>query len=167
MTTSKSEKLLTLDQAASFLGVSKISLRRWTNGGLLACQRVGPQGRRRFELEQLRKFAERGSGASRQDTEPQYPLYRLSPKPEAEPRPHVGVFFRNPIEQWEVFRRYFLHHYRRGQPTLFIRSASEEAQIKEWLSSEGLDFDEVIKSGLLRLLSADAAYLRAGFFSAD
>ena len=53
----KLTKLLTLDEAASFLGASKVSLRRWTNDGLLACHRIGPQGRRRFDLEQLKKFA--------------------------------------------------------------------------------------------------------------
>jgi excisionase family DNA binding protein len=167
MMATKSTKLLTLDDAASFLGVSKVSLRRWTNDGLLECHRIGPQGRRRFDLEQLRTFAERSSPGSRQESEPRYPLHRLSSKPAAEPRPHVCVFFRNPVEQWEVFRRYFLHHYRRRQPTLYIHSASSEVQIKEWLSSEGLDFDEVTKSGLLRLWSADTAYLRAGHFSAD
>ena len=59
----KTTKLLTLDEAASFLGASKVSLRRWTNDGLLDCHRIGPQGRRRFELEQLKKFAERNNSA--------------------------------------------------------------------------------------------------------
>jgi excisionase family DNA binding protein len=167
MMTIKSTKLLTLDEAASFLGVSKVSLRRWTNSGLLACHRIGPQGRRRFDLEQLKKFAERSDTGTRHASEARYPLHRLNSKPEAEPRPHVCVYFRNPVEQWEVFRRYFLHHYRRRQPTLYIRSASSESRIKEWLASEGLDFDEVTKSGLLQLLAADQTYLRAGHFSAD
>jgi excisionase family DNA binding protein len=167
MMTIKSTKLLTLDEAAYFLGVSKVSLRRWTNSGLLACHRIGPQGRRRFDLEQLKKFAERSNTGTRPASEARYPLHRLNSKLEAEPRPHVCVYFRNPVEQWEVFRRYFLHHYRRRQPTLYIRSASSEARIKEWLASEGLDFDEVTKSGLLQLLAADQTYLRAGHFSAD
>src|ERR1700726_2483947 len=167
MMTIKSTKLITLDEAASFLGVSKVSLRRWTNSGLLACHRIGPQGRRRFDLEQLKKFAERSNTGTRPASEARYPLHRLNSKFEAEPRPHVCVYFRNPVEQWEVFRRYFLHHYRRRQPTLYIRSASSEARIKEWLASEGLDFDEVTKSGLLQLLAADQTYLRAGHFSAD
>ena len=70
MMATKSTKLLTLDDAASFLGVSKVSLRRWTNDGLLECHRIGPQGRRRFDLEQLRTFAERSSPGSRQESEP-------------------------------------------------------------------------------------------------
>ena len=38
--------------------------------------------------------------------------------------------------------------------------------MKEWLASEGLDFDEVTKSGMLQLLAADE-YLKSGNFSAD
>lgn len=166
--TTKPTKLLTLDDAASFLGVSKVSLRRWTNEGLLACHRIGPQGRRRFDLEQLKKFAERSDDPEgRQQSQGPYPLHRLHSKLDAEPRRHVCMFFRNPVEQWEVFRRYFLHHYRNRQPTLYIRSATSQAQMREWLASEGLDFDEVMRSGLLQLLTADQAYLKSGHFSAD
>ncbi len=160
-------KLLTLDEAASFLGASKVSLRRWTNDGLLACHRIGPQGRRRFDLDQLKRFTERNNAGGRRHGETRFPLHRLNSKLEAEPRRHVCVYFRNPVEQWEVFRRYFLHHYRRREPTLYIRSASSELRIKEWLGSEGLDFDEVTQSGLLQLLAADQSYLKTGNFSAD
>jgi excisionase family DNA binding protein len=163
----KTTKLLNLDEAASFLGASKVSLRRWTNDGLLDCHRIGPQGRRRFELEQLKKFAERNNNTARHQGEPRYPLHRLNTKPETEPRRHVCVYFRNPVEQWEVFRRYFLHHYRRREPTLYIHSASSPSRLREWLASEGLDFDEVTQSGLLQLLAANEAYLKNGNFSAD
>ncbi len=163
----KITKLLSLDEAASFLGASKVSLRRWTNDGLLDCHRIGPQGRRRFELEQLKKFAERNNNAARSQGEPRYPLHRLNTKLEAEPRRHVCIYFRNPVEQWEVFRRYFLHHYRRREPTLYIHSASSPSRLRGWLASEGLDFDEVTQSGLLQLLTADETYLKNGNFSAD
>jgi excisionase family DNA binding protein len=167
----KIAKLLSLDEAASFLGASKVSLRRWTNDGLLECHRIGPQGRRRFELDQLKKFAERNNAersnsVARQQAEPRYPLHRLNAKV-VEPRRHVCVYFRNPVEQWEVFRRYFLHHYRRGQPTLYIHSASSPSCLREWLASEGLDFDAVTRSGLLQPLAADEVYLKNGNFSAD
>jgi excisionase family DNA binding protein len=168
----KITKLLSLDEAASFLGASKVSLRRWTNGGLLECHRIGPQGRRRFELRQLKKFAERNNAepnnnVAREQAEPRYPLHRLNAKLETEPRRHVCVYFRNPVEQWEVFRRYFLHHYRRGEPTLYIHSASSPSRLRDWLASEGLDFDAVTQSGLLQLFAADEAYLKNGNFSAD
>jgi excisionase family DNA binding protein len=39
----KLKALLTLDEAATYLAVSKTTLRRWTNDGRLACHRVGPR----------------------------------------------------------------------------------------------------------------------------
>jgi excisionase family DNA binding protein len=50
------EPLLDIEGAARFLGVSKTSLRRWTNSGLLACVRVGGRKERRFRLEDLTAF---------------------------------------------------------------------------------------------------------------
>jgi len=40
--------LMTLDEAAAYLGVAKITLRRWTRKGELACVRIGKRGDRRF-----------------------------------------------------------------------------------------------------------------------
>lgn len=48
--------LLNIKQAAGFLNVSEVSLRRWTRTGDLACLRVGPKQERRFRLEDLQAF---------------------------------------------------------------------------------------------------------------
>ena len=45
--------LMTLDEAASYLGVAKITLRRWTSNGQLRCVRVGPRRDRRFRRSDL------------------------------------------------------------------------------------------------------------------
>jgi excisionase family DNA binding protein len=55
---SDSEELLNIKQAASFLGVSETSLRRWTNSGQLACLRVGGKRERRFRRGDLVGFME-------------------------------------------------------------------------------------------------------------
>jgi excisionase family DNA binding protein len=55
---SDSEELLDIKQAASFLGVSETSLRRWTNAGQLACLRVGGKRERRFRRADLVAFME-------------------------------------------------------------------------------------------------------------
>lgn len=46
-------KLLTIKEAAKFLKVSEMSLRRWTNSGKLNCLRVGKKNERRFKEEDL------------------------------------------------------------------------------------------------------------------
>ncbi|MBW6520835.1 MAG: MEDS domain-containing protein [Desulfoarculaceae bacterium] len=50
------EKLLTIKEAASFLNVSEMSLRRWTNAGKLPCFRVGGKHERRFNRQDLLNF---------------------------------------------------------------------------------------------------------------
>jgi len=55
---SDSEDLLDIKHAASFLGVSETSLRRWTNSGQLACLRVGGKRERRFRRVDLVAFME-------------------------------------------------------------------------------------------------------------
>lgn len=45
--------LMTLDEAADYLGVAKITLRRWTRKGELPCVRIGKRSDRRFRREDL------------------------------------------------------------------------------------------------------------------
>jgi excisionase family DNA binding protein len=52
----ENERLLTLGEAARFLSVSKISLRRWTARNELACVRMGRRKDRRFRLNDLADF---------------------------------------------------------------------------------------------------------------
>jgi excisionase family DNA binding protein len=49
-------ELLTIREAASFLNVSPVSLRRWTDAGKLSCLRVGGRRERRFYKHDLLKF---------------------------------------------------------------------------------------------------------------
>jgi excisionase family DNA binding protein len=57
---SKLKPLLTLDEASTYLAVSKTTLRRWTNDGRLACHRVGPRNERRFDPDVLDSFVASG-----------------------------------------------------------------------------------------------------------
>ena len=50
------QRFLTISEAAGFLHVSEISLRRWTNSGKLRCFRVGGRNERRFLVEDLIAF---------------------------------------------------------------------------------------------------------------
>ena len=50
------QKLLTIAEAAALLNVSKMTIRRWTNSGKLACSRIGPRKERRFLRTDLQKL---------------------------------------------------------------------------------------------------------------
>lgn len=51
-------ELITIKQAAHFLNVSEVSLRRWTDAGRLSCMRVGARRERRFRRNDLLAFLE-------------------------------------------------------------------------------------------------------------
>jgi excisionase family DNA binding protein len=50
------EHLLDIGEAAEFLNVSEMSIRRWTNSGALKCYRVGAKRERRFAMKGLEEF---------------------------------------------------------------------------------------------------------------
>lgn len=50
------EKLLNVRQAAALLNVSQMTIRRWTNDGLLTCFRIGKKRERRFGEADLHAF---------------------------------------------------------------------------------------------------------------
>ncbi len=52
------EKLLNIKEAAEFLNVSEMTVRRWTNGGKLRCFRVGGKRERRFKFQDLHAYIE-------------------------------------------------------------------------------------------------------------
>jgi len=57
----KGNDLLNIAQAAHFLNVSAVSLRRWTRSGELACLRVGPKNERRFRQKDLQAYLQKSA----------------------------------------------------------------------------------------------------------
>ncbi len=150
------------------MGVSKTSLRRWTKDGLLECHRIGVRGERRFDQQMLDEFLlHRRTGPAVAD--------RGAPLMETVQRAaqsggqhkHVCLYFRNPAEQWEAFRQYFLDHYRAGLPTTYLHNASSRQQVLDCVRDEGIDAQDAVNRGLLRLVPARDSCLRQGVFSAD
>lgn len=164
---SDDKRLLTLEEAARYLGVSKTSLRRWTTDGLLSCHRIGARAERRFDQKMLDEFLlRRSAGPALADAE--IPLVEAVDHAAHDGRhKHICLYFRNPIEQWEAFRHYFLDHYQGGLPTTYLHSASSREQVMERVRGEGIDPKDAINRGLLRLVPARDSYLRQGVFSAD
>ncbi len=52
------EHLLNVKEAAEYLNVSEMTIRRWTNDGSLPCYRVGGRRARRFKVSDLTAFLE-------------------------------------------------------------------------------------------------------------
>ncbi len=54
------ERLLDIKEAAEILNVAEMTVRRWTNAGLLRCYRVGGKRERRFRIQDLQEYLEKG-----------------------------------------------------------------------------------------------------------
>jgi len=57
--------LMTLDEAAAYLGVAKITLRRWTVNGQLRCVRVGSRRDRRFRKSDLDAYIRKNTSGGK------------------------------------------------------------------------------------------------------
>jgi excisionase family DNA binding protein len=163
------QQLLTIEDAARYLNVSKTSLRRWTNEGRLRCVRVGPRGERRFHLEDIRRFLEdpaHGPGPAPAPALELDPRRVLDPAAQKGIARHVALHYRDRDELWRLFRSHVLDHLGQHAPMLYIHEVGARAHLLEQLRHEGLHPDKLEASGLLRLLVPAEAYLRTGSFSA-
>jgi excisionase family DNA binding protein len=159
--------MLTLEGAARYLGVSKTSLRRWTKDGQLQCHRIGARAERRFDKKMLDEFLLRRTAGPALDGIGTPLVDAMWQAAQNGRHKHVCLYFRNPLEQWEAFRQYFLDHYRAGLPTTYLHHASSRERLMEQVRNEGIDPQDSINRGLLRIVSARDSYLRQGVFSAD
>ncbi|WP_028325482.1 MEDS domain-containing protein [Desulfatirhabdium butyrativorans] len=53
------ERLLNIREAATYLHVSEMTIRRWTNDGSLPCYRIGGRKARRFRMSDLEHYLQR------------------------------------------------------------------------------------------------------------
>lgn len=168
------KRLLTIDEAARFLNVSKTSLRRWTKLGTLHCVRIGVRQERRFDQTDLEGLLNRNAVPQPQPQPVPEPATSDSSDPIAVlfeaatrgvPR-HVCLHHHDRDELWQLFRPFVHDHIIRGAPILYIHEDGARADVDGRLKAEGFDAADLAARGLLRLLVPAASYLRTGNFSA-
>ncbi len=162
--------LLSIDEAARYLNVSKDSLRRWTRLGTLACLRVGARRERRFRREDLDRMLRPNTASQAQPALAALPIDPLEMLNAAAlqgvPR-HVCLHFRDRDELWQLFRPYVLAHAKQKQAIVYIHEENSRADVLARLRGEGLDPKRMMADGLLRLLVPSQAYLRTGSFEPE
>ncbi len=163
--------LLTIEDAAGYLNVSKISLRRWTNSGRLRCFRVGVRGERRFSKADLDEFlAPEGAAPSRRIAAASTTIDDAQPGatvPRRNNGNHVSLHFSNSDEQYAMLRPYLLKHVRLGAPILYIYDSTPTARLMSLMRSDRLEPDELMRRGLLRVVPSSEVYLPDGTFSTE
>ncbi|MGR8935016.1 MAG: MEDS domain-containing protein [Gammaproteobacteria bacterium] len=156
------KKLLTIAEAAEFLKVSKTTLRRWTNSGQLACYRVGRRSERRFLSDDLAALV--GGFAAVPDNAAADEIPLRDEKPVR--HNHICTYYKSPKEQWQLFRTHLFAHLHEHARIVYLYHC-EDAHLRQWLQQEGLDVEELIRSGRLTLASTAETYLLDGFFNTE
>jgi excisionase family DNA binding protein len=164
-------RLLTIEEAAQLLNVSKTTLRRWTKLGTLPCVRVGARLERRFRLDDLQRLLQGGTPVPVVVEEPEAdvaedPLAALEAAAARGVPRHVCLHHQGRDEMWRLFRPFILDHLKRPAPILYVHEEGARADVVARLRAEGYDADDLAARGLLRLLVPAEAYLRTGSFSA-
>jgi excisionase family DNA binding protein len=164
------QRFLTISEAAEFLQVSEVSLRRWTNSGKLRCFRVGGRNERRFLVEDLLAFMP----TMNIDAEPEQVAREAQAEPEQAQagekdytERHLSLFFRDAEEQWQLLCPYILDHLTNGAPVIYLQHMTSSEQLMQRLHDEGLPLDKLIARGLLRVLPPAQTYLLPGYFDAQ
>jgi len=167
---SRANRLLTIDEAARYLNVSKMSLRRWTNSGRLRCHRVGIRGERRFAIADLEAFllVWRGVDAGEKPAVPaaREPMAVLDEAIRCGGVRHVCSHFRDVAESWRLFLPYFRFHAERAAPVLYLYDSTSREQFFGYVRAAGWNPEQLAECGLLELRHSSEAYLATGSFSA-
>jgi excisionase family DNA binding protein len=158
--------LLTIEEAARYLNVSKMSLRRWTNSGRLPCRRIGVRGERRFFTADLDAFLASSPEIVRvADHHNGEPLALLEDAARIGVVRHVCSHFRGTEESWRLFRPYFVFHAERGAPIVYLYDSTSREEFDGFVRGEGFDPEDLRARGLLDLIHSSQAYLVTGEFT--
>lgn len=118
-------QLLTIKEAAKYLNVSEMSLRRWTNSGKLKCLRVGKKNERRFQEEDLIAYL---SGNS------QAPLKSLDLPDDS----HIAHFYKTENEGMVISLNAIKEGLDNGEVVAVIVPPKKGVLLREQLNNQGI-----------------------------
>lgn len=135
------ERLLDIKDAAEFLNVSEMSIRRWTNSGTLNCYRVGGKRERRFRMSDLEAFLHgiqsRGMIALG---------YRGLRVPEGS---HLTHFYSQKDEAIQVSTAFVLAGLKDNEMVLVVMPSERRRDLLNNLERQGRSIDGDLQSGRL------------------
>lgn len=134
------QQLLTIKEAASFLNVSEMSLRRWTNSGKLTCYRVGGKQERRFNKEDLINFLHTG-------TQKTTPLGIRNHQ--VKHSSHIAHFYRNLEESLDEGISYLHKGLSLGENVLIISPKTRLQKVLDGLEKSGVSVSTLLGNGTI------------------
>ncbi|MFP3983003.1 MAG: MEDS domain-containing protein [Desulfurivibrionaceae bacterium] len=139
------DKLLNVKEAAALLNVSQMTIRRWTNSGLLKCYRLGRKRERRFSPQDLREFltGDQDSDKSASQATPGISLgYGDLEVPDGTHLTHLYYDLQEALGLQASFLRQGLES---GETVLVVAPDDRKKQLLQILTENGLD-----TAGLIR-----------------
>jgi excisionase family DNA binding protein len=144
-------ELLNIREAANFLHVSEVSLRRWTNDGKLPCLRVGGRKERRFRRDDLVAFldstSKRSSGPPASDEPLPGPV--MIEDFAIERGAHLCSFYRSDLGRLKISVSFLAAGLKDGEFCMLIASPDAAKHILENLLAVYPELDVARSNGQL------------------
>jgi len=154
-------RLLNVKEAAEFLNVSEMTVRRWTNEGSLRCYRVGGRRERRFTVQDLQDYL---AGGTRSDEPGPIPLGFGGF--EAPDESHMTHLYLDPHEALDVGSSYLLEGLNNHETVLVVVPHDRAKALISKLKEHGADVEELRRRSMLHLSEGmDSPVKQAAFIS--
>jgi transcriptional repressor of dcmA and dcmR len=148
-----STPLLNTREAARYLRVSEASIRRWTDAGLLATQRVGRRRERRFTEDDLRQFVTRGRQDARATHRKAEAAVSIRGVNVAVPC-HVSTYFGSDEGRFRLAVPFLAAGLRAKSPCFLMASEERVMAYAKAFATEGVDMGAAVESGRLVIKAA-------------
>jgi transcriptional repressor of dcmA and dcmR len=140
------ERLLNIKEAAEFLNVSEMTVRRWTNQGYLNCYRVGKRRARRFRSQELMACLEGRSTAT------DSPMVALGINGVAVPDgSHIAHLSGKESESLEIAAAYVLEGLQGGETVCIVAADHKAGRIMNAVQASAADIERFQQNGKLQL----------------
>jgi excisionase family DNA binding protein len=155
--------LLTITEAATFLNVSKATIRRWTDDGRLACLRIGARSERRFrqaDLDELITKSEPKQYVGKAATAP-------SPAAPVSNLGHQCIVSNTLDEEWATLGTAILSALEEGAQVLVVEVSDRRKRLEGLLRDKGLSLRKLLATHALSCVSIEDSYYLSGEFRWD
>jgi excisionase family DNA binding protein len=159
----ESEPLLTITEAATFLNVSKATIRRWTDDGRLACLRIGVRNERRFLHSDLAELITK-SDLKQKPGEIQA---TVSKSVLGSNSGHHCIVSNTIEEEWEILAPAILVALDEGAQVLIVEVSDRRKRLEDLLKSKGISIRKLLATHVLQCVSIEDSYYLSGEFRWD
>jgi transcriptional repressor of dcmA and dcmR len=144
------EQLLNIREAAEFLNVSEMTIRRWTNQGALKCYRVGGRRARRFKLQDLQAYLEENT----RSTDPEMVTlgFKDFTVPDGSHITHLSI---NDDEAMDVAAAFIADGLTNDELICIVAPETEAKKIVTTLQRRELDVSRFVKSSNLHFSNGE------------